>query len=242
VALFFVVFAFAAQHAKAQGVQKWQTPNGTIYFGDKPPPGSSLLGVIDIVEPTPAINADRGLRGQAESGPKAVHGYDLVPVVVMILLAVGGLVRAIYWRRSKSPHPPTPDANGGTFEPWPFYLKRPLSQPEQVLYHRLRKALPEHIVLAQVQLSRFLGVKHGHSFRWWNNRINRLSADFLVCAKDSSVVAAIELDESSHDSKLRRSVDARKDQALASAGVKLLRWRTTILPDEEIIRRSVLDS
>jgi hypothetical protein len=40
---------------------------------------------------------------------------------------------------------------------WPFYLKRVLTQPEQVLYHRLVKALPNHIVLAQVQVSRVLG-------------------------------------------------------------------------------------
>ena len=39
---------------------------------------------------------------------------------------------------------------------WPFYAKRPLSQPEQVLYHRLVSCLPDHIVLAQVQVSRVL--------------------------------------------------------------------------------------
>ncbi|MCE3224350.1 MAG: hypothetical protein K0S58_2530 [Nitrospira sp.] len=38
-------------------------------------------------------------------------------------------------------------------EPLPYYAKAILSQSEQVLYHRLVAALPEHIVLAQVQLS-----------------------------------------------------------------------------------------
>lgn len=42
---------------------------------------------------------------------------------------------------------------------WPFYAKKPLSAPEQVLYFRLGKSLPDHIVLAQVGLSRLLGVK-----------------------------------------------------------------------------------
>lgn len=56
---------------------------------------------------------------------------------------------------------------------WPYYAKRPLSQPEQVLYQRLVKAVPEHIVLAQVQVSRVLGVKKGFNFHEWNNRINR---------------------------------------------------------------------
>lgn len=79
--------------------------------------------------------------------------------------------------------------------PWPFYAKRVLSKPEQVLYHSLVEALPDHIVLAQVQLSRFLGVNKGENFHAWNNRINRMSADFLICTKDTSVVAVIELDD-----------------------------------------------
>jgi len=86
---------------------------------------------------------------------------------------------------------------------WPFYVKRPLSQPEQVLYHRLIRALPEHIVLAQVQASRVLGVKKGANFHEWNNRINRLSYDFVVCSKDSTVIAAVELDDKTHEAKDR---------------------------------------
>lgn len=66
-------------------------------------------------------------------------------------------------------------------EVWPFYAKKPLSQSEQVLYFRLIQALPEHIILAQVQLSRLLGVKKGNNYQAWSNRINRMSADFVVC-------------------------------------------------------------
>src|SRR3954467_976649 len=87
----------------------------------------------------------------------------------------------------------------GSDTSWPFYAKRVLSQPEQVLYHRLTSALPECIVLAQVQLSRILGVKSGFNFHLWNNRINRMSLDFVVCLKDSTVVAAVELDDRTHE-------------------------------------------
>jgi len=62
-------------------------------------------------------------------------------------------------------------------EAWPFYAKKPLSQPEQILYFRLIQALPEHIILAQVQLSRLLGVKKGNNYQAWSNRVNRMSAD-----------------------------------------------------------------
>lgn len=38
--------------------------------------------------------------------------------------------------------------------PWPFYSKKLMTSPEQVLYWRLVKALPNDSVFAQVQLSR----------------------------------------------------------------------------------------
>jgi hypothetical protein len=116
---------------------------------------------------------------------------------------------------------------------WPFYAKKPLTQPEQVLYHRLVNALPDHIVLAQVQLSRILGVKQGNNFHEWNNRINRMSLDFVVCGKDASIIAAIELDDKTHEKASRKD---KKNKALSSAGVKLVRWQVNALPDEAAIR------
>jgi len=123
---------------------------------------------------------------------------------------------------------------------WPFYVKRPLSQPEQVLYYRLIRALPDHIVLAQVQVSRVLGVKKGSNFHQWNNRINRLSYDFVVCSKDSTVIAAVELDDKTHESADRASTDEKKDKASADAGLRLLRWHVRSLPSEEVRRQELL--
>jgi very-short-patch-repair endonuclease len=133
-------------------------------------------------------------------------------------------------------------AGGGGNDPWPFFVKRPLTTPEQVLYHRLLKALPEHVVLAQVQVSRVLGVKKGFNFHQWNNRINRLSYDFIVCGKDASVIAAVELDDKSHEATDRSETDAKKAKATADAGLRLLRWHVKALPDEATIRAQLLNS
>lgn len=121
---------------------------------------------------------------------------------------------------------------------WPFYAKKPLTQPEQVLYHRLVAALPECIVLAQVQLSRVLGVKKGFNFNEWNNRINRMSLDYVVCLKDSTIVAAVELQDRSHNEAARIAADIKKERALSSAGVTLLRWNVGDMPDEAAIRQA----
>ena len=125
-------------------------------------------------------------------------------------------------------------------ESWPFYMRRPLTEPEQVLYFRLSKALPDHIILSQVQLSRLLGVKKGNNYQAWSNRINRLSADFVVCNRDSSVVAVIELDDASHQREDRKRADAKKDKALTSAGIPVIRWKPNNLPDEMTIKQSLL--
>lgn len=121
---------------------------------------------------------------------------------------------------------------------WPFYAKKILSQPEQILYFRLIQALPEHVILAQVQLSQVLGIKKGSNYQSWINRINRMSADFVVCNKDTSIVAVIELDDATHLRKDRRKADAKKDKALASADVRIIRWNTRLMPDIDTIQSS----
>ena len=130
----------------------------------------------------------------------------------------------------------------GRVDEWPFYARRPLSTPEQILYHRLVKALPDHIILAQVQVSRVLGVKKGFNFHQWNNRINRLSYDYVVCAKDATVLAAIELDDRTHESTSRARTDAKKEKATAAGGIRLIRWHVKSLPDAETIRTLLFTS
>ncbi|MCD8456621.1 DUF2726 domain-containing protein [Xylella taiwanensis] len=118
---------------------------------------------------------------------------------------------------------------------WPFYPKRVMTDPEQVLYWRLVEALPDRIVLCQVQLSRFLGVRRGHQ-RHWFNRINQKSADFVVCAKDSSVLAVIELDDATHVRESRRKADLDKSKAVENAGLLLVRWNVNSIPSVHQIR------
>ena len=140
-------------------------------------------------------------------------------VLIVLLLAVVAVLRA----RLR--------ASADSSVSWPFVVRKPMSTPEQILYFRLLHALPDHIVLAQVQLSRFLGVKKGTPARAWLNRINRLSVDFLVLTKDATVVVAIELDDKTHQRNDRREADRRKNRALEAADVRLIRWNVSELAE-----------
>lgn len=133
-------------------------------------------------------------------------------------------------------------ANGGgkQDEVWPYYARKTLTVPEQILYFRLVQALPEHIILAQVQLSRLLGVREDHNFHIWNNRINRMSVDFVVCNKDSSIAAVIELDDATHLRTARQVADGKKDRALTSAEVRIVHWQAKSIPDVATIRATFL--
>jgi hypothetical protein len=75
-----------------------------------------------------------------------------------------------------------------------------MTAPERELYRRLQQALPDYLIFSQVQLSRIIDVAPDAQKQAWLNRINRMSVDFVICATDGAkILAAIELDDSSHD-------------------------------------------
>ncbi|MCE3224349.1 MAG: hypothetical protein K0S58_2529 [Nitrospira sp.] len=63
--------------------------------------------------------------------------------------------------------------------------------------------------------------------------------DFVVCEKDFRVIAIIELDDKSHEKASRIEADAKKERATAAAGIPLIRWRASALPDEPSIRQAL---
>lgn len=119
-------------------------------------------------------------------------------------------------------------------EEWPFTAKKLQTNSEEALYRRLKDVLPEYHIFAQVQLSRLIDVKKGHDFNKWFNRINRMSVDFVVCDENLKVLTVIELDDSSHRDPHRQEQDDKKNKALRSADIKIIRWQK-IPSNEEII-------
>jgi hypothetical protein len=147
--------------------------------------------------------------------------------IVVLLLLSAALGLSVYLRRS---------AWRGADARWPFYAKKPLASPKQVLHQRLVTALPGHIVLSRVALTSVLGVKRGWDLDRWTPRIRRLHYDFVVCAIDSTVLAAIELSVQARDAQEPTQSDWIKERASASAGIRLIRWQAKVLPDHAEIQ------
>lgn len=115
---------------------------------------------------------------------------------------------------------------GSDDQPWPYQARRIMTDREQVLYHRLREALPDCLIFTQVQLSQVISVKYRtKNPQAWLNKVSQKSLDFVVCQPDSSVLAVIELDDKSHNNAKQASRDADKSKALKDAGVRLIRVR-----------------
>lgn len=122
----------------------------------------------------------------------------------------------------------------------PPYTARPLmTEIERRAYERLCDAQPGRLVLAQVQLCRFVRGPPGRGNHHWHNRISQLSADFVICSSDATVRAVIELDDKSHSRPVQKERDRKKDAALTAAGIPIIRWKVRDLPTAEQMRQAL---
>jgi hypothetical protein len=98
-----------------------------------------------------------------------------------------------------------------------------LSRAEQILYGRLVRAFPGHVVLSQVAVSRLLaGRTAGMGGQAAGNRFKDWVADFVVCRPDFTIVAVVELAGSATSRDAERTRE-RKDESLRAAGIKVVR-------------------
>jgi len=125
-------------------------------------------------------------------------------------------------------------------EPWPLSARNLLSRREKRFYQSLVALYPDHRILVQVALSQLINIDRNHpqseSIR---ARYKQLVADFVLCRPDLSVVAVIELDDRTHLWPKRKAADARKNKALADAGIRLVRIPAGRLPSPDTLRALV---
>jgi very-short-patch-repair endonuclease len=105
-----------------------------------------------------------------------------------------------------------------------FHSKPPLTKREATCYWSLANHLNGHyIVLPQVAFSAFLRVEGGDSKSNYRRfaTMRQKVADFLIVRPDFSIVALIELDDSTHVNK--KEADQLRDAAIKQAGIRVFR-------------------
>lgn len=110
---------------------------------------------------------------------------------------------------------------------YPYRARPILTKREYKFYLLLRKeAYKRHmIVCPKVGVKDLLEVTTRKQYMKYFRQIAQKHIDFVVCDEDLHVLFAVELDDSSHDTKAARKRDVFKDRAFKAAGVPLKRIR-----------------
>lgn len=174
---------------------------------------------------------------------------------IQLLLIVGALVLVAglvwMWKRQRSAQDDKPSSRRGgkvrvadgldTLMSWSPQATRIMTTSERKAYAALRAGLPEHIILAQVPLARFLKVPTRHSYSEWLRRVGVLCGDLVVCDSVSQVVAVVDIraPESQENDRTRQR-HARMDRVLKAAEIPLHIWREDALPNATGARNAIL--
>jgi hypothetical protein len=172
---------------------------------------------------------------------------------MQLLLIVGGLVLlaglGFVWWRQRSASEAKASRRGkvramdglDTLMSWHPQATRVMTAAERKAYAALRAGLPDHIILAQVPLARFLKVPTRHSYSEWLRRVGVLCGDLVVCDSVSQVVAVVDIraPEAQENDRARQRHN-RMDRVLQAAEIPLHVWREDALPNAVGARNAIL--
>ncbi len=151
-----------------------------------------------------------------------------IAIIISVLLVIASLV--IWFVKKSSFHP---------------YHQIPLfSKAEHSFYFILKQSIPDQLELfAKVRIADILAPEKNLSQKRWKAAFYQVSSkhfDYVLCDKKTlSVVAVIELDDSSHRQSKTQKRDAFVENACLSADLKLLRFKCERHYDIEAIREAI---
>ena len=137
--------------------------------------------------------------------------------IAIVVFAIAAIVLAILSRKSKTKIPG-----------YPYQKTKALFTPaERSFLGVLNLVVGENAkIFGKVRVADVMAPKKGLSRSDWQKAFNKISGkhfDFLLCRNDDlSVICAIELDDSSHQSKKRQQRDEFLNGACCAAGVPLI--------------------
>jgi hypothetical protein len=170
---------------------------------------------------------------------------ELVIVVGLILLAIG---LCMFWwllahrtvpAQTKKTRVAMESLN--TVAAWPPQPTRVLTNAERLAYLSLKNALPDHIILAQVPLSRFIKVPTRKPYSEWLRRVGFMSVDLLICDAESQVIGAVEIrSQPAPETARSHKRHKRMENVLAAADIPLHIWFESAIPSAVTARELIL--
>lgn len=152
---------------------------------------------------------------------------SLLTGVMLVLATAVGLVLGVVWQRRRP-------ANQRA---WPRRWRlnpRPLfSTDERLLFKELRSALPNHVVLAKLNLLRFCQAADQFEARLWYDRLQTIHVSFVVCTPSGSVVSAIDIESPGKGTSARSQ--RMKEAVLEACRIRYVRCRPGQWPHQALI-------
>jgi len=165
---------------------------------------------------------------------------DLLRIVSAVALAV--MIAMFWWLRTRARA--AADIEGGrldTVAAWSPTATRVLTTAEQLAYKTLVRALPGHMILAQVPLARFLRVPTRYSYAEWLRRLGNQCADLVVCDMASEVIAVVNVQPPPGEMGERtKKRNKRMARVLKAANIPLHVWTSNALPTVDEARALLL--
>lgn len=108
---------------------------------------------------------------------------------------------------------------------YPYAARHLLTKREYRFYLLLREIADEYhyLICPKVGLKDLLTVTDKKQYMKYFHKIAQKHVDFVICDQDLHVLFAIELDDSTHETRDARKRDHLKDKAFAAAGIPLKR-------------------
>ncbi len=150
---------------------------------------------------------------------------SLWPLILLIiaLFAIAYLIKKLKSANAAKAEPEEP-ADAAEFP----YVAKPalLSDGELAFYKVLVPAVNNRcMIMSKVGLSEIMEVQNAKNRRSAFNKIQSKQIDFVLCQHNSfKILAAIELDDRSHEKQSRRDRDEFLDRAFTSAQIPLLHF------------------
>jgi hypothetical protein len=151
---------------------------------------------------------------------------------LLLAAALGALLLMLAyaaWRRVANAPRSQEDESYDTVQAWPPQAVRVMTLGERQGFEILKRALPGHVILSQVPLSRFISVPTRNPYQLWLQRAGRLAVDLLVCDYSSRAIAAVEI-RTAEESKRAAKRHQRLTEVLRAAGVTVYEWNEDELP------------
>jgi len=153
----------------------------------------------------------------------------LISIISIILIVAAVVFLSIKSSRNKKT---APNKNG-------FIQKRIMTSNEIEFLHRLTGALPGFYVFPQVAMGAIIkpDVKgDNREYFRLRGKFSQKIIDYIVCDKEMKIIAIVELDDKTHNSKR----DKIRDDMVGSAGYRCIRWNSKNKPNEKIIKKTIL--